>query len=117
MRLSIIGCGKLGNLVADAILNGIIPEYQLVGVYSRSSAKAIDMATKMSITGTECKVCNSIEEIIELHPDIIVEAASPALMKQLAIPALKRGCSIITLSIGAFADDSFYNETIETAKK
>ena len=117
MRLSIIGCGKLGNLVADAILNGIIPEYQLIGVYSRTSAKAVEMANKMSVSDTECKVCESIEEIIELHPDIIVEAASPALMKELAIPALQKGCSIITLSIGAFADDSFYNETIETAKQ
>ena len=30
--IAIAGCGKLGNIVADAILNGILPEYELTGV-------------------------------------------------------------------------------------
>lgn len=38
--IAIAGCGKLGNIVADAILNGILPEYELTGVYSRTLGSA-----------------------------------------------------------------------------
>ena len=37
-------------------------------------------------------------------------------MRELAIPTLKNGTSIVTLSIGALADDDFYREVSETAK-
>ena len=38
-------------------------------------------------------------------------------MKALALPALKNGSSILTLSIGAFADEAFYEEVKETARQ
>ena len=31
-RLALLGCGKLNHIVADAYLNGILPEYEVVGV-------------------------------------------------------------------------------------
>lgn len=66
--------------------------------------------------GKPCRVCATIEELLALKPDYLVEAASPAAMKELALPALKNGTSIVTLSIGALADDLFYREVTETAK-
>ena len=51
-----------------------------------------------------------------MKPDYLVESASPAAMKELALPALKNGTSIITLSIGALADTGFYQEVMKTAK-
>ena len=45
-----------------------------------------------------------------------MESASPAAMKELALPTLENGTSIITLSIGALADTSFYEKVKETAK-
>ena len=45
-----------------------------------------------------------------------MESASPAAMRELALPALKNGTSVITLSIGALADETFYREVAETAK-
>lgn len=37
-------------------------------------------------------------------------------MRELALPALRNGTSVITLSIGALADETFYREVAETAK-
>jgi len=37
-------------------------------------------------------------------------------MRELALPTLQNGTSIITLSIGALADSVFYNEVMNTAK-
>lgn len=108
--LAIVGCGKLGGIVAEAVANGILSEYKLIGLYSRTRSKAEVLAARMP--GTAPQVCNTIEELLALHPGYIVEAASPAAMRELALPALTGGSSIVTLSIGAFADDLFYNEVM-----
>ena len=101
-RLAIVGCGRLGNIVAGAVANGFLPEYELVGAYSRSYEKAAGLAAEFS---GSCTACRTLSELFDLEPDYIVETASPAAMRELAIPALEKGISIVTLSIGAFADD------------
>lgn len=115
--IAIAGCGKLGNIVADAILNGILPEYELTGVYSRTLGSAQALAEKMVKAGKECRVAEQFEQLIALKPDYLIEAASPAAMREWALPALKQGISIVTLSIGAFADDTFYAEVMRVAKE
>ena len=35
-KFGIVGCGFLGNIVADAWKNGLLPDYELVGVTSRT---------------------------------------------------------------------------------
>ena len=111
--LAIVGCGKLGSIVANAVANGILSEYELIGVYSRTCAKAESLAQRMPQAPT---VCGSIDELLSMKPDFVVEAASPAAMRELALPALRGGSSVVTLSIGAFADDTFYAEVMATAK-
>ncbi|MDL2213035.1 DUF108 domain-containing protein [Bacteroides sp. OttesenSCG-928-J23] len=115
-KLVIAGCGHLAEIVADAIINGLLPEYDLVGVYSRTALKAERLATKMQLHGKPCVACTTLKELLELKPDYLVEAASPAAMKELALPTLKNGTSIVTLSIGALADTAFYREVMEVAK-
>lgn len=115
-KLVIVGCGYLADIVADAILKGLLPEYDLVGVYSRTAAKAERLASIMSRHGKPCVACTSLDALLALQPDYLVEAASPAAMKEIALPTLENGTSIITLSIGAFADTPFYEEVRDVAK-
>ena len=35
-KFGIVGCGFLGNIVADAWKNGLLEDYELVGVTSRT---------------------------------------------------------------------------------
>ncbi len=114
-KLVIVGCGYLADIVADALLQGLLPGYDLVGVYSRTVLKAERLAARMESEGRVCKVCSSLDELLALKPDYLVEAASPAAMKELALPTLKNGTSIVTLSIGALADTPFYEEVKRTA--
>lgn len=116
-KLVIVGCGKLANIVADAFLKGLLPEYELIGVYSRSMSSAEALAEKMNKEGRECKAVATISDLLALQPDFLVEAASPAAMRECALSALKQGISIVTLSIGAFSDDGFYAEVMEAAKE
>lgn len=115
-KLAIVGCGKLGGIVANAITQGILTEYELVGLYSRTAEKAHSLAEHVAATHQMPTVCSSLSELIALKPDYIVEAASPAAMRELALPALREAISIVTLSIGAFAEDLFYTEVMQTAK-
>lgn len=115
-KLVIVGCGRLAGIVSDAVVSGLLPEYDLIGVYSRTASKAERIVTKMQQHGKSCIACATIDDLLNLKPDYLVESASPAAMRSLAIPALKNGTSIITLSIGALADVAFYEEVKEVAK-
>lgn len=112
-KLVIVGCGRLGNIVVDALEKGLLSEYKLVGVYSRTKAKAEVLAARVE----GCRVCECVEDLLALQPDYLVEAASPAAMREWALPTLCQGVSIVTLSIGAFADDAFYAEVMQTARE
>lgn len=115
--LAIIGCGKLSSIIIDALLKGYLPDYQLIAIHSRSIDKAITLAHKAQASGHPCQICSTLEQLIETHPQYIVEAASPAALKSFALSALKNGCNIITLSIGALADELFYAEVMNTAQQ
>src|SRR5690554_741196 len=112
-KLVIVGCGYLANIVVQALLKGLLPHYELVGVYSRTHSKATHLAEKIKSGGRECLAATSLNELLDLKPDILVEAANPAAMKELAVKALENGVSIVTLSIGALADKDF----LENIKK
>jgi len=116
-KLVIFGCGYLADIVVEAIVDGLLPDYELVGVYSRTEAKAQRIVSIMKQYGKSCVACTNLDDLLALKPDYLVETASPAGMKELTLPTLKNGTSIITISIGAFADTAFYHETIKTAKE
>lgn len=118
-KLAIVGCGGLAEIVVDAAIGGLLPDYQLMGTFSRTAEKAKRLADKINTSGRgyECTPCVSIAELLALKPDYIVESASPAAMRELALPALQNGSSIVTLSIGVFADEDFYKKVRETARE
>lgn len=118
-KLVIVGCGKLADIVCDALIDGFLPDYQLVGVLSRTQEKANAIATKINNSGYDyaCKACSSLDDLLALKPDYLVESASPSALKELALPALKNGTSLVVLSIGAFADNDFYKDVEATARE
>ena len=118
-KLAIVGCGKLADIVVDALLGGILDDYKLIGSFSNTFEKAERLAERINTSdaGYRCTPCSSMADLIALKPDYIVESAAPVAMRELALPALKNGSSIVTLSIGALADEDFYKQVQETAKK
>lgn len=112
LKLGIIGNGYLGEIIAGAWRDGLLPEYELVGIMGRTKEKTDALANEMG-----CKSCSGIGELLELKPDYIAEAASVASVKDMAEKILTNGSNFIVLSIGAFADQEFYEKVKETAKK
>lgn len=115
--LAIIGCGKLGEIIVDALINNLLPNYKLVGTVSRTIDKAKYLADKMNNSDdkSSCKAFETTKELLTLKPDYIVEAASPSALKMFCIDALKNGSSVVALSLGAFADTSFYQNVQKVA--
>jgi len=56
-KLVIVGCGRLAGIVADAVVKGLLPDYNLVGVYSRTASKAAHIVNKMQQHGKPCIAC------------------------------------------------------------
>ena len=96
---AIAGCGHLGKIVRKAYIDGLLEGYKLIAAYSLNKED-----TEAFVSGTEAVAVSSMDEVISMKPDYIVETASIALLKEFAIKTLKEGISVIPLSIGAFAD-------------
>lgn len=106
------GCGNLAKIIAEKLSDGTVTGYQIVGAYDIDP----DAAGKLSqICGS--KACGSMDELIELMPEYIIEAVSPVVLKKEAFRIIRRGINLIVLSCGAMADDSFASRLAEYAEK
>jgi len=117
--LAIVGCGGLASIVVQALDKGLLPDFQIIGTYSRTFNKAEVFSNHINNIdrGYTCTACHSLEELLMLKPDYLVEASSPDSLKELALPTLKNGTSIVTISIGGLADADFYEEVKKTASE
>ena len=94
-KFGIVGCGFLGNIVADAWKKGLLEDYELVGVTSRTFASAEKTAASVG-----CAACADVDALLALEPEYIVEAASVEAVRAMAVPVLRRGVNLVVLSIG-----------------
>ncbi len=109
-RLALVGCGKLGVVIAQAWKDGLLEDYEFVGAASRTMESAKKVA---AITG--CKACETIDELLELKPDFVAEAASPKTVSEIGKKVLSSGSNLVVLSMGAFADKELFEELKATA--
>ena len=109
LRLALIGGGFLNQIVAKALKDDFLPEYELVAVLDRKERD--DSLAKTF----GCKICDSIEELLAEKPDYTAEAASVNAIRSYAQTVLAGGSNLIVLSIGAFADAEFYQQVKATA--
>lgn len=110
MRLALIGCGYLNEIVATALQDGYLPEYELVAVLGREYTRAQSFAEKFG-----CKACKNIDELMAMKPDFTAEAASVQAVREYSAPILEGGSNFVILSIGAFADAEFYERAKQIA--
>ncbi|WP_378956965.1 aspartate dehydrogenase domain-containing protein [Pelosinus sp. sgz500959] len=109
-KLALIGCGYLNEIVANALKDGYLPEYQLVAVLGRDYGRAQAFAERHG-----CKACADIDELMAMKPDFTAEAASVKSVQDYSETILKGGSNFVVLSIGAFADREFYERIKNTA--
>lgn len=112
VRLALMGGGYLNEIVANAIKDNYLPEYELVGVLGRNKERTEAFARRHN-----CKPCFTIEELMDLKPDFTAEAASPQAIRDYTETVLRSGSNLVVLSIGAFADKELYERVKEIARE
>lgn len=110
IKLALIGCGYLNEIVANALKDGYLPEYELIGVLGKDSDRVKAFAERHG-----CKACADIDELLEMKPDFTAEAASVKAVQDYSEAILNAGSNLVVLSIGAFADREFYEHIKNTA--
>lgn len=112
IKLALIGCGYLNEIVAKALKDGYLPEYKLVAVLGRDDDRARAFAERY-----DCKACPTIDELMAMKPDFTAEAASVKAVRDYSETVLNGGSNLVVLSIGAFADADFYEHIKNTAAR
>ncbi|QOJ78701.1 aspartate dehydrogenase [Infirmifilum lucidum] len=112
-RVAIIGCGAIGGVIARSIDRGDV-DAELVSLMDTQP----EACTKLreSFTRQKPSVATSIEEVLSLRPDIVVEAASQEAVGQYAERVLEFS-DLVVLSVGALLDAEVYQKIVEVTAR
>ncbi len=111
VKVGVIGCGRLGRVIAQKIKEGKALGCELVGVFGRTMERTEALAADF-----DCRACATLEELLALEPAYILEAATAAAVKEHTLACLNAGASVISLSTGALSDEAFYRAVEEAAR-
>jgi len=113
MRVVIIGCGAIGSIIAKEIADGVVPaELELLYDADRKAAERVS-----GIFKKKPRIVEGIDEIVNSNADIVVEAASQEAVKSFAARILGSKKSIMIMSVGALADEKFFDKIKKIAGK
>lgn len=113
MRVAIIGCGAIGGIIAKAIADGAVPaKLELLYDADRKAAERVSGFFKR-----KPRIAESIAEIVNSNADLVVEAASQGAVKLFAERILSSKKSMMLMSVGALADEKFFDKIKKVAEK
>lgn len=112
IRVAVMGCGKLGSIIARGIRDGKVENCQLVGVFSRSMESAGRLAEECGCAG-----CTKLEDLLALKPDYILEAATGEALMEHGVRCLQAGSHLICLSVGALSNEDFFRQAEMAARE
>ena len=110
MKVGIIGCGAIANLITTSI----VPEENGIDI-AYFFDKDIERAENLASLAGGVAVLNFDDMLKDV--DLILECAAPVSVKEYAPKVLKHGIDMIVMSIGALMDNKFYNELGLLAKE
>ena len=96
IRVGIVGCGAIGSELANACKTVLSDRFELIAIYDIDKKKAGALAV------------NSLEDLIN-KVDLVVEAASSLVSKEVAEKAVERSKNVMVMSVGGLieAEDLF----------
>lgn len=109
-KVGIIGCGAIGSLIAEAVEKGIVDCDELI-LYDCDTEKAERLQESL---GTASIVVANLDEMLRLHPTVIVEAASQEAAREYISAIVGNNIELIVMSVGALLDSQLKNSRIHT---
>jgi aspartate dehydrogenase len=108
--VGIIGCGAIGSLIAASVDKGIVNCDKLI-LFDHDFAKAKALCETLK---TEGVVVSNVGEMLEMSPNVIVEAASQDAVREYVCAILKAKAELIVMSVGALLDMNIKSSKIHT---
>lgn len=109
-RVAIIGCGALGTTLMRVLRERLSGRYALCGVMAAHIGRAQEAAGRWG-----CRAYGSAQALIGDGPDIAVELAGAAAVREHAEAILRAGIPLAVASVGALADDALRERLIAAA--
>ncbi len=109
MNVGIAGLGSIGTVVAHKIARGDVNGLDLTAITTRTREKALSRIKKFAHP-VPLVTAQELPKLV----DVVVECVPKAAFKEIAVPALEAGCTLITVSGGALLE---YPELTELAKR
>lgn len=110
MRITIVGCGSIGSKLAKAADE--MAEVKRIYLTDVEKSLAEDLAAQLK----KAIVIENVEEEL-YHCDLVIEAASQEAACSIIPKVVARGVDVMTMSVGAFVDDSFRISVFSKAKE
>lgn len=104
-RLGLYGCGRLNKIVADCYKKGLLDGYEIVGCYSKTKESRDAMARYIGV-----KPCDSFKDLLGRNLDYLIEATNPNAVREILEDTIMNNVNVVLLSIGALADEKYYDE-------
>ena len=109
-RAAVLGAGALGRLIADGIVHDLADSWELAGIMARTPEHADEAAAALGTCA-----CYSLDDVLALHPDVVVEAAGVGAAAMHGERILAEGCDFILLSAGILADEAAAKRLLDAA--
>lgn len=114
LKIAIIGCGAIGEILAKSVDMGEAGKTELEVLYDLDEEQAEELGDSLS---SAIEIANNVEEILEDDSvDLVVEAASQEAVSEYSKDILNAGKDLVVLSVGAFSDQELFEEVQETAE-
>jgi aspartate dehydrogenase len=113
MRLLIVGCGAIGQVLAGAAQD--MPEVDRFYLTDKNEERAASCARGYSKAGSimndEASLAAAMDRV-----HLVIEAASQEAARSIVPLALAHGRDIMVMSVGAFVDDAFRTRCFDLAR-
>jgi aspartate dehydrogenase len=112
LRVALLGGGTIGRLILEHGRRHGLRGIEMVGVAGRGpTSRGAALAREFGLRYAPDRAA-----LLELHPQVVLEAASHEAVRESLVDFLGRGISVVVLSAGALADDALRRDAEEAAE-
>ena len=107
-KIAIIGCGTIGGAIIDAIVKGKVPGGEIKGMVDIDSNAINSLSSSVGSNIAFRSFEDFFDSPIFNDVDIVVESASQKVVLEFGRRILESQKDLMVMSVGAFAQGSFF---------
>lgn len=114
MRVALLGAGTIARLILEHVRKGELPGCEVVAIAGREAgaARGAALAREFGVPYGTGRAA-----LLQARPEVVVEAASHAALREHLVPLLEAGITVVVLSAGALAEDALRQAAEQAAAR